>query len=64
MNRLKLSSDITAEILDKGLGNSTWGMQYPEAYKALLRLREDVQGSAIKVLRRSFEEDMTKRGGK
>lgn len=33
---------IVGEILDKGLSNSTWREQHPEAYTALLDYREDL----------------------
>ena len=44
-----LEQRVISEILDKGLAESTWREQYPEAYTDLLTYREDLEESVGRV---------------
>jgi len=39
---MRSPKQIVSEILDKGLADSTWREQYPQAYENLLTYREDL----------------------
>lgn len=47
-----LAHRIVKEILDKGLAESTWRDNFPEAYDALVHYRLDLEGSCRQVLRK------------
>lgn len=48
--RTKVANAIVDEILFKGLADSTWRDNFPEAYDHLLTFYPDMVGSAIKIL--------------
>lgn len=48
--RTSTSTKIVNEILDKGLASSTWSDTFPDAYKQLLLIREDIEISVRDVL--------------
>jgi hypothetical protein len=52
----KKAKTITSHILDRGLAESTWRAQHPEAYDDLLRYREDIEISVRKDLERYDRE--------
>ncbi len=48
-----LGRRAAAEILDKGLADSTFRDEFPKAYDELLQVREDIAISITAVLNRS-----------
>lgn len=48
----KIARAVIAEILDKGLKDSTFRDNYAEAYESLLLYRRDMEDSVSKVLKR------------
>lgn len=51
-DRERVAKKIAARILDKGLSDSTWRSNHPEAYEDLLELRLDFEMDAAEVLRK------------
>lgn len=53
-NRNKVAERVITEILDKGLADSTWRTEHPEAYDNLVKYyRPDLEGSVERVLKRT-----------
>jgi hypothetical protein len=55
---MKQAKAIAKEILDKGLADSTFREQFPDAYKELLTYREDIEGSIEKKIKFGIGEDI------
>ncbi len=53
--RISTSKKIVNEILDKGLGNSSWRVKHENAYKELLDYREDLEISVRDTLIREHK---------
>lgn len=47
----ELSSRVMTNLLEHGLGNSTWKDMYPDAYAELLKYQEDMTNSVYVTLR-------------
>lgn len=50
VERHAIAMRVVVEILDKGLADSTWREQFPDAYKELLEYRQDLEGSVVEIL--------------
>jgi len=52
MKRKTIEQKVISEILDKGLADSTFRDNYPEAYDELLHYREDLEASVFRILKK------------
>lgn len=50
---MDIAQSIISRILDKGLADSTWREQFPEAYDGLIEYRQDLEESVNEGLRGS-----------
>lgn len=53
--RLSTSEKVVIEILDNGLGNSTWRETFPDAYNQLLKYRKDMEHNVRDILIRNHQ---------
>jgi hypothetical protein len=48
-----LAEKIISDILEKGLGDSTWAEKYPDAYDELFLYEKDMAIHADKIIKRA-----------